>query len=648
MLQPLKAVVSRDDGLSRSCPPSHRQDEPRRFLRFNTDFEDHTDLGKGAFGSVARARNKIDRQNYAIKKVKLNRGADNLQQKILREVSALSKLAHHNIVRYFQAWIEEIEEEDTPLDRRDSCESLFGLSASCQSGDGEDDFGDQSPPEVLSFVPPDTQTGSKEVAPAPFKTSASCAVVASRRVLPRVRSNSLAASPPDLPFPLDVSVSCPTRVPALCVTFNVNQEDSDPDTDTEDLSEGARLNRRGSAVYSRHSKASKLTCDKCLRTFVDWEHLCTSNECALCVAVPSFVCQTCFRVEIARLGLASPDALTFREKPTRLLNRYLFIQMEYLLQRTLRASLDSGAFFRQVDPSRSVWWYLRQLCEGLAHIHSAGIIHRDLKPDNIFISGNGQLKIGDFGLATFVSRSRAPSDVSLLPLPHPDGRHGSPIMVTPRRMAGADLTSSIGTWLYCSPETLTSRGGTARYNEKVDIYALGIVLFEMCTQFTTSMERIVKIEALRAVCNPRECSSRTDLSLPQLLEEDVSPLVTWMLSYNSHERPSARQLLHALPQDAHHAAHPASAAAEHPSALDVQESLREVVQQLAAAKETISALTTENRALREALKAQGAQLPAQPPIQPPAQPPSQSSAQRTATQDNPRAVLVAQCTKPRP
>lgn len=46
------------------------------------------------------------------------------------------------------------------------------------------------------------------------------------------------------------------------------------------------------------------------------------------------------------------------------------------------------------------WRLLRQILEGLAHVHGLGIIHRDLKPDNIFIDVTGNPRIGDFGLAT--------------------------------------------------------------------------------------------------------------------------------------------------------------------------------------------------------------------------------------------------------
>ena len=73
--------------------------------RFRQDFvKVGPALGKGGFGRVYRARNKLDALDYAVKLVPIVAGQD--VSKILREVNALSRMHHENIVRYYNAWME--------------------------------------------------------------------------------------------------------------------------------------------------------------------------------------------------------------------------------------------------------------------------------------------------------------------------------------------------------------------------------------------------------------------------------------------------------------------------------------------------------------------------------------------------------------
>ncbi len=86
------------------------------------------------------------------------------------------------------------------------------------------------------------------------------------------------------------------------------------------------------------------------------------------------------------------------------------------------------------------------ICAGVAYLHDRGIVHRDLKPGNIF-SDEGLVKVGDYGLSKFVSCSR---------------RSGQ--------------TESVGTVHYMAPEV-----ANGRYGKEIDIYALGILLYEILT-----------------------------------------------------------------------------------------------------------------------------------------------------------------------
>jgi serine/threonine protein kinase len=61
-----------------------------------------------------------------------------------------------------------------------------------------------------------------------------------------------------------------------------------------------------------------------------------------------------------------------------------------------RDLVKSGESF----PPSTLWGILGDIATGIAHIHSKNFAHLDIKPQNVFISGDGVLKIGDFGLAT--------------------------------------------------------------------------------------------------------------------------------------------------------------------------------------------------------------------------------------------------------
>lgn len=79
--------------------------------RFETDFSEKTKIGRGGYASVYKARNNLDGQLYAIKKVKLaiNRNPKNFSQdiqRLLSEAKVLASVDHPNILRYYNSWLE--------------------------------------------------------------------------------------------------------------------------------------------------------------------------------------------------------------------------------------------------------------------------------------------------------------------------------------------------------------------------------------------------------------------------------------------------------------------------------------------------------------------------------------------------------------
>ena len=214
--------------------------------------------------------------------------------------------------------------------------------------------------------------------------------------------------------------------------------------------------------------------------------------------------------------------------------QFLYIQMEFCEKSTLRNSIDMGLY----QDEERVWRLFREIVEGLAHIHEQGMIHRDLKPTNVFLDSNDHVKIGDFGLATtnlFQLQSTSFMEKSLNPIVI-DAR--SPLSQSTIEMTdpGA-LTGQVGTALYVSPEVMTG-GNKARYSQKVDIYSLGIMFFEMCYKpLPTGMERVQILGRLRL----------ESVELPQdfdiLALRNQAKIIKWLLNYEPSKRPSSQELL---------------------------------------------------------------------------------------------------------
>jgi serine/threonine-protein kinase len=90
------------------------------------------------------------------------------------------------------------------------------------------------------------------------------------------------------------------------------------------------------------------------------------------------------------------------------------------------------------------------ICDALDYMHKHGVVHRDLKPENIMVDGDDRIKLIDFGIA---------------------------MKEDARRLTFVNLSSTLGTPDYISPEQVKGQRG----DQRSDIYALGVMLYEMLT-----------------------------------------------------------------------------------------------------------------------------------------------------------------------
>ncbi|MFJ8519285.1 Stk1 family PASTA domain-containing Ser/Thr kinase [Lysinibacillus xylanilyticus] len=161
-----------------------------------------------------------------------------------------------------------------------------------------------------------------------------------------------------------------------------------------------------------------------------------------------------------------------------------YIVMEYVQGKTLKQYIQE---FAPISPARSVH-IMKQLTSAIANAHENHIIHRDIKPQNILMDAEGNVKITDFGIAMTLSAT-----------------------------SFTQTNSVLGTVHYLSPEQ--ARGGTA--TNKSDIYALGIVLYELLTgELPFSGESAVSI-ALKHLQSETPSVRAFDATIPQSLENVV-------------------------------------------------------------------------------------------------------------------------------
>lgn len=173
-----------------------------------------------------------------------------------------------------------------------------------------------------------------------------------------------------------------------------------------------------------------------------------------------------------------------------------FISMEYV------DGEDLSSLLRRIGrlPAERGVEIARRICAGLAAAHAKGVIHRDLKPQNIMMNRRGEILIMDFGLAAIAVQ-----------LSGAEARSGTPAYMAPEQLKGTEVTA------------------------KSDIYALGLVLFEVFTG-----RRPFEADSIQKLIIQQEASQFSAMSAaaPEL-DPAVEKVIRRCLDPDPSKRPSS-------------------------------------------------------------------------------------------------------------
>ncbi|XP_014799315.1 PREDICTED: serine/threonine-protein kinase Nek1 isoform X8 [Calidris pugnax] len=170
---------------------------------------------------------------------------------------------------------------------------------------------------------------------------------------------------------------------------------------------------------------------------------------------------------------------------------------------------EGGDLFKKINAQKGILfsedqildWFV-QICLALKHIHDRKILHRDIKSQNIFLTKDGTIQLGDFGIARVLNST-------------------------------AELARTcIGTPYYLSPEICQNKP----YNNKSDIWALGCVLYEMCTLKHAFEAGNMKNLVLKIISGPFPPVSVH-------YSYDLRNLLSQLFKRNPRNRPSVNSIL---------------------------------------------------------------------------------------------------------
>lgn len=481
--------------------------------RYSVEFQELKVLGRGSFGEVYHVKNHIDGQEYAVKKIPLSQrrldqlqyGGQNQLETIMKEIRTLARLEHTNVVRYYGAWVE------------------------------------QAHVDLSNYHLKDFQKDFRRDSDVPFEHR-----------LHTTHEHSA----------INLSSQGSTNEPSMGIVFEHSESsvvESHASSVRSEHGFSTKISRWDShaTTSSRHSKKSSVVgvedeeIESIPRNFENHGQTSTFGETD--DIFTDGLSQDQSRLQVQRRLRAS------QQPPPAVI---LHIQMSLhpiSLNTYLNPQATSGD--STPSPARRHCFHLMpslrlmlDIVSGVEYLHSKDIVHRDLKPANIFLSTPEKTekdtcttctsgpssptqfcrpRIGDFGLVADISHlNEATAEGSLTPY-----------------HTGPKIQRVVGTEFYRPPANdATGYFEEYKIDEKLDVYALGVILFELVYRLSTKMERQLVLNDLTrgSIKFPDDFATKIDhgetrLDTGDIVADSLRTCIRGMLTPQSQQRWTCQQ-----------------------------------------------------------------------------------------------------------